>query len=186
MTGYQRTEIIPRNCRFMQSKESDKKAVRRLRTATDRRQEYVELLLNRKKNGEPFWNLLYITSLFDQSGKLVFFLGGQIDCSTAVHSASDVLRVLAQSNEPEDEGPQIADPPRGQTVKASRSLTFIRSLSFGAGHRDGVQPRAPGVQSSLLEELDHKAPKDQKSSFHSAYSHVSLLCCLLQHTKSLR
>lgn len=60
MTGYPRTDIIPRNCRFLQGKYTDRAAVRRLKQAIDARQESVELLLNYKKNGDPFWNLLYV------------------------------------------------------------------------------------------------------------------------------
>jgi len=60
VTGYRREEIIPRNCRFLQGPQSDREATKRLGEAIDSRQECVELLLNYKKNGEPFWNLLYI------------------------------------------------------------------------------------------------------------------------------
>lgn len=59
VTGYSRSDIIPRNCRFLQGKNTDRVPVRRLRNAIQAREESVELLLNYKKNGEPFWNLLY-------------------------------------------------------------------------------------------------------------------------------
>ena len=79
VTGYPRNEIIPRNCRFLQTRYTNKSAVKRPRMAIDKREESVELLLNQKKNSEPFWNLLYVTPLFDARGNVVFFLGGQID-----------------------------------------------------------------------------------------------------------
>lgn len=60
VTGYSRADIIPRNCRFLQGKYTDIAAVKRLRVAIDNKQESVELLLNYRKNGEPFWNLLYV------------------------------------------------------------------------------------------------------------------------------
>ncbi len=60
VTGYARTDVIPRNCRFLQGKYTDRAAVRRLKMAIENRQESVELLLNYKKNGDPFWNLLYV------------------------------------------------------------------------------------------------------------------------------
>ena len=61
VTGYPRADIIPRNCRFLQGPYSDRQSVKRIRVAIDATEESVELLLNYKKNGEPFWNLLYIS-----------------------------------------------------------------------------------------------------------------------------
>ncbi len=63
VTGYSRADIIPRNCRFLQGKYTDTAAVKRLRASIDTKQESVELLLNYRKNGEPFWNLLYVGKL---------------------------------------------------------------------------------------------------------------------------
>ena len=66
VTGYERKEVINRNCRFLQGPDTDRQAVHRLREAIEAGEETVELLLNYKKNGEPFWNLLYMgmSSLF--------------------------------------------------------------------------------------------------------------------------
>lgn len=60
VTGYSRSEVLPRNCRFLQGSYTDKSAVRRLKASIDAKEETVELLLNYKKTGEPFWNLLYV------------------------------------------------------------------------------------------------------------------------------
>lgn len=59
VTGYERNEIIPRNCRFLQSRQTDQESVKRIKMSLDPPIECVELLLNIRKNGEPFWNLLY-------------------------------------------------------------------------------------------------------------------------------
>ena len=64
VTGYTRTDIIPRNCRFLQGKHTDRQPVKRIKVGIDGKQESVELLLNYKKNGEPFWNLLYISKIY--------------------------------------------------------------------------------------------------------------------------
>ena len=60
VTGYQRNEIIPRNCRFLQGRQTDRVTVKHLKDAIEKREESVELVLNYKKNGDPFWNLLYM------------------------------------------------------------------------------------------------------------------------------
>jgi PAS domain-containing protein len=67
VTGYTRTDIIPRNCRFLQGRHTDRHSVKRIKMAIDARQESVELLLNYKKNGEPFWNLLYTSKIYSPS-----------------------------------------------------------------------------------------------------------------------
>lgn len=59
VTGYERNEIVPRNCRFLQTRHTDRACVRRIKQAVEEPSEHVELLLNARKTGEPFWNLLY-------------------------------------------------------------------------------------------------------------------------------
>lgn len=54
---------VPRNCRFLQGAHTDRQPVQRLKTAINEEKESVELLLNYKKNGDPFWNLLYVGEL---------------------------------------------------------------------------------------------------------------------------
>lgn len=168
VTGYSRNEIIPRNCRFLQCRQTDQSAVRRLKASIDKREEYVELLLNQKKNGEPFWNLLYTTPLFDRNGKLVFFLGGQINCSTTVNRESDVLRILAQSKDTdEDAASRVMSP---QLVKPPRSRSILNA--FRTNSRSNIQPRAPGMENSLLDTLEDKDLKSQMNTFYNAYSNV--------------
>lgn len=60
VTGYSRPEIIPRNCRFLQGLQTDRPPIERLKQGIADRRESVELILNYKKNGDPFWNLLYV------------------------------------------------------------------------------------------------------------------------------
>lgn len=64
VTGYSRSDIIPRNCRFLQGNHTDHTAVRRLKSCIGANKESVELLLNYRKTGEPFWNLLYVSKYF--------------------------------------------------------------------------------------------------------------------------
>ena len=169
VTGYSRNEIIPRNCRFLQSRHTDRAAVKRLRAAIDKGEESVELLLNTKKNGEPFWNLLYTTPLYDGHGKLVFFLGAQINCSTTIHNANDVLRILAQMKEPEAEPtPSVVSPPP-MVPRSSRRSLFA---TFRTKSDSKVQQGAPGMENNLLNRIGDRDLKGQMSSFYNAYSNV--------------
>lgn len=63
VTGYERNEIINRNCRFLQGKFTDRSAITRLKRDIRGQKETVELLLNYRKDGRPFWNLLYISMI---------------------------------------------------------------------------------------------------------------------------
>ena len=93
-TGYSRSEIIPRNCRFLQGPSTDGASVHRLREAIGKSEERVELILNYRKDGQPFWNLLFVCPLKGPNGKVRFNLGGQINVSESIGSHKDVLRIL--------------------------------------------------------------------------------------------
>lgn len=178
VTGYARSEIIPRNCRFLQSRHTDKSAVGRLRAAIDSQQESIELLLNVKKSGEPFWNLLYTTPLLDANGSLAFFLGGQVNCSTTIHNASDVLKILAMADEADDE--KIVnrvlspEPPR----RPSRTNRFLSSFKT----KPPVQsPQQAGMEDDVLRQMEKMNLKKQMDTFYTAYSkvrHHSVRCRL--------
>ncbi|XP_040866366.1 phototropin-2 isoform X2 [Glycine max] len=81
MTGYSSKEIIGRNCRFLQGPETDKNEVAKIRDATRNGRSYCGRLLNYKKDGTPFWNLLTITPIKDDHGNTIKFIGMQVEVS---------------------------------------------------------------------------------------------------------
>nr|AML79570.1 putative LOV domain-containing protein [Acacia argyrophylla] len=81
MTGYSSREIIGRNCRFLQGPETDQKEVAKIRDAVKNGKSYCGRLLNYKKNGTPFWNLLTITPIRDSQGNVIKFIGMQVEVS---------------------------------------------------------------------------------------------------------
>jgi PAS domain S-box-containing protein len=81
LTGYGLTEVVGRNCRFLQGKDSNPNAIRQISMACKLEKEIRVIILNYKKNGEPFWNLLHITPVKDQSGNLISYVGIQMDVS---------------------------------------------------------------------------------------------------------
>nr|AML78563.1 putative LOV domain-containing protein [Hilleria latifolia] len=81
MTGYSSKEIIGRNCRFLQGPETDKKEVEKIRKAVKNGSSYCGRLLNYKKDGTPFWNLLTITPIKDNQGRTIKFIGMQVEVS---------------------------------------------------------------------------------------------------------
>ena len=64
VTGYKSDDFIYHNCRFLQGRLTDKATVSRIEFAIINDIEICELLLNFKKDGTPFWNLVHIVPLY--------------------------------------------------------------------------------------------------------------------------
>ncbi|MFT4026113.1 MAG: PAS domain-containing protein [Novosphingobium sp.] len=81
LTGYERREIIGRNCRFLQGPETDRDDVARLREAIATNTPIELDLLNYKKDGTTFWNRLLVSPVFDSDGDLSYFFASQFDAT---------------------------------------------------------------------------------------------------------
>ncbi|XP_020535673.1 phototropin-2 isoform X2 [Jatropha curcas] len=81
MTGYSSKEVVGRNCRFLQGPETDSKEVEKIRDAVKNGNSYCGRLLNYKKDGTPFWNLLTVTPIKDHHGNTIKFIGMQVEVS---------------------------------------------------------------------------------------------------------
>jgi PAS domain S-box-containing protein len=90
MTGYEFTEIIGSNCRFLQGPETDRATIDEVRAAVAERRELATEILNYRKDGSTFWNALFISPVFDEKGELVYFFGSQLDVSRR-RDAEDAL-----------------------------------------------------------------------------------------------
>ncbi|MCW2714121.1 MAG: putative light sensor protein [Frankiales bacterium] len=83
-TGYSRAEVIGRNCRFLQGRDTDLAVVARLGEALSRGEHCTGTLLNYRKDGTPFWNELSLSPVHDESGVLVQHVGIQTDVTAKV------------------------------------------------------------------------------------------------------
>nr|AML78892.1 putative LOV domain-containing protein [Osmunda sp. BC-2016] len=81
MTGYTSTEVIGRNCRFLQGSGTDPAEIMRIRKELSEGRGYCGRLLNYKKDGTPFWNLLTISPIKDDDGSILKFIGMQVEVS---------------------------------------------------------------------------------------------------------
>ncbi|KAF9876405.1 blue light receptor [Colletotrichum karsti] len=178
VTGYSRPEIIPRNCRFLQGAHTDRHPIRRLKNAIEERKESVELILNYKKNGDPFWNLLYVAPLYNEAGKLAFFIGGQINCSTTIHSNVDVMRVLSTStqDDTQDETKSKTPPLRREGSVPSARKAFLKALGVRVDDHgpNGVAADA-GMENKLLQRMEGQGLNAQMKEFYTAYSKYLVL-----------
>ncbi|OLL22851.1 Phototropin-2 [Neolecta irregularis DAH-3] len=94
VTGYDRHEIINQgrlHCRLLQGPATNPSCVSRLKKAIMNGVEHTELLLNYRKDGVPFFNLLFVAPLRDEYDKIQYFLGGQINVTAMLHKSRRFL-----------------------------------------------------------------------------------------------
>ena len=87
LSGYPREEVLGRNCRFLQTPDTDLAAVARIRAAVDAGQECRETLLNhRGPERTPWWNELHLAPVTDAEGRIVQYIGVQNDVTARVEA----------------------------------------------------------------------------------------------------
>ncbi|KAL8513887.1 hypothetical protein ACS0TY_013124 [Phlomoides rotata] len=93
ITSYTSKEVIGRNCRFMQGKDTNPEDVAKIREALKGGSSYCGRLLNHKKDGTPFWNLLTISPIKDETGKVLKCIGKSLPPFTTASSSPSPPRL---------------------------------------------------------------------------------------------
>lgn len=81
LTGYSADEAVGRNCRFLQGSNTDPDSAPHIRACLAAGQGCIEWIVNYRRDGTMFWNLLFISPVHDLDGSLLFFFGNQCDIS---------------------------------------------------------------------------------------------------------
>ncbi|MFB6197057.1 MAG: PAS domain S-box protein, partial [Halobacteriaceae archaeon] len=81
LTGYDKDEVIGRNCRFLQGKHTNPGPVSELREAIDSEETVQVELRNYRKDGTEFWNRVTVAPVKDEHGAVTNFVGFQQDIS---------------------------------------------------------------------------------------------------------
>ncbi|KAJ3170093.1 hypothetical protein HK101_011389 [Irineochytrium annulatum] len=126
--------------RFLQGPLTSSVCVDRVRHAIENAEETTELLLNYRKEGTPFWNLLFVAPLRKVEWSVRYFLGGQIDVTRSLQM--DKLPVLfggshmhLRESEPiESTVPCAADSMRGFASNGGEGGNFWARM-FPCGNR---------------------------------------------------
>jgi len=84
LAGHPAAAVLGRNCRFLQSPDTDPAALGRIRTAVAAGEEVREVLLNVRADGSPWWNECHLTPVTDDAGVVVQFIGIQTDVTDRV------------------------------------------------------------------------------------------------------
>ena len=105
MTGYTYSEVIGKNCRFLQSGKGESDSARKeIRDALRSERECHVVLKNYRKDGSYFWNELAISPVRDTSGRLTHFVGVQTDITErkqaeeALKQSEERYRLLAENS----------------------------------------------------------------------------------------
>lgn len=77
MSGYSSAEMIGRNCRHLQGKDTDQPAVNNIRLAIRNQTNGYAVLRNYRKDGSLFVNELFVSPIKDAHGKVTHFMGIQ-------------------------------------------------------------------------------------------------------------
>lgn len=86
LTGYSMAETVGRNCRFLQGEGTDPETPQRIGRCIAERRGCIEWVVNYRRDGTKFWNLLFISPVFDRDGTLLHFFGNQRDITQGLPS----------------------------------------------------------------------------------------------------
>jgi diguanylate cyclase (GGDEF)-like protein/PAS domain S-box-containing protein len=93
LAGFAPADVLGRNCRFLQSPDTDPAAVARIRAAIARGEECRETVLNvRGPERTPWWNEIHLAPVLDAAGTVVQYIGVQHDVTARVEAERALLQ----------------------------------------------------------------------------------------------
>jgi diguanylate cyclase (GGDEF)-like protein/PAS domain S-box-containing protein len=125
ISGYSLTELLGVNCRILQGKDTDAATVAELRMSLHDGHPFRGRILNYRKDGTPFWNLLTVTPLRNAEMRITHFVSVQLDVTESVDQAGTtaILLALAGQLNAEPDQANIAQ----RVAEAARELGAERS-----------------------------------------------------------
>jgi PAS domain S-box-containing protein len=79
LCGYPADAILGQNCRFLQGPRTDGISTARIRDSLAAGLGCIEWIVNYRRDGEMFYNLLFISPIRSQDGALLYYFGNQLD-----------------------------------------------------------------------------------------------------------
>ncbi len=79
ISGYSAMEIVGRNCRMLQGPGTDVQVARRLGRVIAAGDGCVEWIVNHRKDGTTWWNLLFMSPVHDGEGRIIHYFANQHD-----------------------------------------------------------------------------------------------------------
>ena len=152
-TGYGSDDVIGNNCRFLQGRKTSPLSPKRLRESIDKGEEICETLLNYRRDGRPFINLLLIAPLHDDKGKVKYFIGAQVDVTGLVEDGRGLdafERYLAYRHFEKESKPNTDT----ESKKKRKALKKLRELSEMFDLEESAVVQTASRASSMSRESD--------------------------------
>jgi PAS domain S-box-containing protein len=92
LTGYDESEILGRNCRFLAGASTEPWLTERIRQAIRSPAATLTELVNYRKDGTPFRNAVLIAPILDPDGSVAWFLGSQVEVGSTDDDAPLAIR----------------------------------------------------------------------------------------------
>ncbi len=99
ITGYAPEELIGKNPRILQSGEHPPSFYQELWKTLDTQQEWRGQFHNRKKNGESYWESALISSIVDEQGKKIGYLGIKEDITDRKKAQEELVAAKEKAEE---------------------------------------------------------------------------------------
>lgn len=168
LTGYRAQEVLGKNCRFLQGKETDQPALEVIREAIKKGENCIVILRNFRKDGSLFWNEFSLSPVKDEASKVTHFIGVLKD----VTARADMLKHLRQSKLELQQANQklsILALTDGLTGISNRRHFDEQSLALLSMAQRSKVPLA-----ALMIDIDHF------KQYNDHYGHAAGDACLIQ------
>ncbi|NAZ77680.1 PAS domain-containing protein, partial [Kineococcus sp. T13] len=152
VTGYTSTEVLGRNCRFLQGTDTDPATVTRLREAIAADRAVDVTLLNYRHDGSAFHNHLLVSPVFDAGGRLIHHVSVQSDVTQQVLTARqrDAARAAGERARAETRRAQAA---RTAAERTGRFNQLLLTLSQALAAATSVEDVAGTVTEVVAREM---------------------------------
>lgn len=84
LTGYRAKDILGRNCRFLQGRDTGTTQAKDIHGALIDGREIRTVLRNYRRDGTAFWNEVHLSAVRDATGRLTHYIGYQADVSERI------------------------------------------------------------------------------------------------------
>ena len=149
MTGYDQHEVLGRNCRFLQGEDTDPKTISLIREAIRESSEIEVLVVNYRKNGEPFLNRLLIAPIQDENDNLTAFFAVQRD-----ETAQEVPEAPADPGEARDALPMLQELQHRVKNHLAMVVSMIRMQARSGVDADAFQALSHRIEALALLYMD--------------------------------
>ncbi|KAL2608181.1 hypothetical protein R1flu_026754 [Riccia fluitans] len=146
MFGYEADEVIGNNCRFLQGPRTDPKEIAKIRKALKKGSTYSGKILNYRKDGTSFWNVLSISPIKDNDGKIIKYIGMQAEASDKekeILVKSKLPEVITEMPKQVPKSKPANLPKPSKPVKTSESASSISQLSLPPPLKDSIDTNTP-------------------------------------------